>query len=65
MIKKIEWYSPNNKYKILARLFDDKSYHVTCFTFSNGRFSIFPKRKLPKYVLDKMSELESELIKHE
>jgi len=65
VIKKIEWQSPNSKYKILARLFEDKSYHVTCFTFSDGRFSVTSKRKLPKYVLEKMAELESELIKHE
>lgn len=65
MIKKLEWYSPNGKYKILAMLFEDKTYHVTCFTFPNGRFSVAPKRKLPKYVKEKMAELESELIKHE
>jgi len=50
VVKKMTWQSLNGKYKILARLFDDESYHVTCFVSFKGRFSVAPKRNLPKYV---------------
>lgn len=61
VIKKV-WISENQKYKVLARRFEDGTVDVGFWKINKfGKNSDVRKKDLPKYVLDQMNLMRNEV----